>query len=445
MSDAARYRASPAQTDVWLADTLAGDRPASMMRLAVQAPVALSVTTVTWAARRLAARHPILGSRLVFDEDGLWVHPDSFTVTVDDLRGEEDDTRARRTVLAPGEPWHVWLCAPEPPAAQGADQVQGQGQDLGRGQGRAQGLDRELSGQELSRNQSPDRGPEQDADAATVVLAFDHAYVDGESVAVLVRDFVADCERIEAGLPLPPVVTSPDYRHYAEAMCRLDQHPDEASVAYWRTTRLESAHWGVEGAKPPRTWPTRRAHLDGAALHRLNQWARAHELTLFGAVLAASAQVVTDCVAGPTVLAVPVSQRSDARFSDTVGLCTELCPLSVERGVEPFADFAHGLFLDLLQALDQLLPLGSVRRLRSAGGGTARGQRLDSVTVTMIDALDGSADWPVRGMDDDHAGRDLAIVVVRGAEGLTVVARSGHHLFGEAPIAARIATLLASL
>lgn len=428
MSDAARYRASPAQTDVWLADTLAGDRPASMMRLAVHAPVALSMATVTWAARRLAARHTILGSRLVFDEDGLWVHPDSFTVTVEDLRGVRDDTPARRTVLDPGEPWHVWLCDPDSPPAQGTvqgtDQAPGTEEDLDREQG-----------------QGWDRG----AGAATVVLAFDHAYVDGESVAVLVRDFVADCGRIEAGLPLPPVVTSPDYRHYAEAMCRLDQQPDESSVAYWRTTRLESAHWGVEGAKPPHAWPTRRAHLDGASLHRLKQWARSHELTLFGAILAASAQVVTDCVAGPTVLAVPVSQRGDARFTDTVGLCTELCPLSVERGTEPFADFAHGLFLDLLQALDQLLPLGSVRRLRGAGGGTARGQRLDSVTVTMIDALDGSTDWPVRGMDDDNAGRDLAIVVVRGAEGLTVVARSGHHVFGEAPIAARIASLLASL
>lgn len=414
MSDAARYRASPAQTDVWLADTLAGDKPASMMRLAVHAPVALSVATVTAAARRLAERHPILGSRLAFDEDGLWVHPDSFTVPVDDLRGERDDTRASRTVLDPGEPWHVWLCDPD----QGAEQDQ------------VPGIQRDL---------------EQDAGAASVVLAFDHAYVDGESVAVLVRDFVADCGRIAAGLPLPPVVPSPDYRHYAEAMCRLDQQPDEASAAYWRTTRLESAHWAVERGKPPHVWPTQRAHLDGAALERLTQWARTQQVTLFGAILAASAQVVTDCVAGPTVLAVPVSQRGDARFADTVGLCTELCPLSVEPGTEPFADFARGLFLDLLQALDQLLPLGAVRRLRGAGGGTARGHRLDSVTVTMVDALDGSAEWPVRGMDDDNAGRDLAIVVVRSADGLTVVARSGHHVFGEAPVAARIASLLASL
>ncbi|MQS05658.1 condensation domain-containing protein [Streptomyces alkaliphilus] len=398
MSDNTRYRASPAQADVWLADTLAGDAPPSTMRLAVHAPITLSAAAVAGAARRLADRHAILGSRLVFDEEGLWVHPGSFTVTVDDLSGARDDTPARRAMLGPGEPWHVWL-----------------------------------------------RDPDTAGDGSTVVLAFDHAYVDGESVGILVRDFVADCGRLEAGLPLPPVVAGPDYRHYAREMHRLDRHPDEASASYWRSARLESGHRTTEGARPPGTWPTQRAHLDGAALREVRRWAGTAGVTLFGAVLATAARVVSDCVAGPLVISVPVSQRGDGRFTDTVGLCTELCPLRVEKVPAPFADFAHGLFLDLLRAVDHLLPLAAVRRLRGTAGGTARGDRLDSVTVTMVDAIDGSGGWPVRSMDDDNAGRDLAIVVVQGPDGLTVVARSGHRVFGEAPIADRIVSMLERL
>lgn len=388
MSESVRYNTAPAQADVWLANQITKAGAPSTITIAIQAPREISRGLIDEAVRSIGRRHPVLQSRIVFDDDGLWMSASGRAPWVrdglDGLDAATSDSDPNRE-----QPWSVWVAS-------------------------------------CRTN-----------DATQLVFRFDHAYLDGESVGRIVQEFVAYCNS-KADRTAGRV--SSDYRVYADRMNALVAAPPDRSEKYWSALDLDEV-WTAPPDSVRRMVPARRAELTCDATRRIEARASGAHLTIFAVLLAATARVVQRRVHEDAVFSIPVSQRSDAAFQDVVGQCTDLCPVVVRQSQASFDEYARSLYFEFLEAFSHMLPMAAIRRLVMPD----RRVRLDAITVTLVDDIARDAAWTVSSLDDDQADRPLAIVFRRGPAGLSVVVRSELELFGEDSFAEEIANELRRL
>ncbi|MFC4244877.1 condensation domain-containing protein [Gryllotalpicola reticulitermitis] len=380
-SSSPRYAAAPAQADVWLADHVRSGSLASTMSLEIVPPRKVGLALVEAAVNHIVLRHSILRSQLCFDDDGLWVRPESSAPRVVHC-GNQMGLLALADIGPESlVPWQVWTSGPD------ASQI------------------------------------------TRLVFRFHHAYVDGESAGRVVREFITYCD---GGADRASSTKSTDYRIYAERMNDIALAPPDGSRAYWATLNLDGM-WAASATRQ-RAFPTGRAEIGPDTADRIERRARTMGLTFFALALAATARVVQQRLNEPAVFSIPVSQRFTADYADLVGQCTELCPILVSPSEQPFDECARSLYFSFLDALSHLLPMVTVRRLTTP----SRHTRLDAVTVTMLADLADDRDWTVSSLDDDSAGRPLAVVFRRSSSGLSVVVRRELDIFGSESLADEI-------
>lgn len=220
-------------------------------------------------------------------------------------------------------------------------------------------------------------------DTATVLCAFDHAHVDGYSIALVIDDL----RRLYHGETLPP---TGDFVDFCGEQARLEVVPDDPRLRGWR------AFFGPGGVRPPEfpldlgvapgeTAPQAvelRMLLDRAGADAFDAWCRELGASPFAGALAALAHAV-HAGGGPDRLRLvfPMHTRHDERWRRAVGWFTTNVPAEIPALPDPAAA-TRGSGSAVRAAIPLgTLPLGAV--LPHLGGLALR--RADIFMVSWID------------------------------------------------------------
>ncbi|AVT35245.1 amino acid adenylation domain-containing protein [Plantactinospora sp. BB1] len=189
-----------------------------------------------------------------------------------------------------------------------------------------------------------------DADDHLFVLTMHHIAADGWSMGVLVQEVATGYASAVAGetaaLPEPPI----QYADYAQwQRDRLGSGALEAGLAYWRE-RLTGASAPVElpadRSRPPVRGDRGRRHLfslDPELVAQVRRLCRAHDVTLFMALLAAfTALLVRYTSRADVPVGTPIANRTRPEFEGLIGFFVNTLVLRTELDGNPtFREILH--------------------------------------------------------------------------------------------------------
>ncbi|MER7562561.1 amino acid adenylation domain-containing protein [Streptomyces sp. NPDC097941] len=181
-----------------------------------------------------------------------------------------------------------------------------------------------------------------------LLLLLHHIGADGDSLAPLLRDFIAAYEARRDGraLELPPLsVQYADYAAWQHRMLGSEDDPHSRAarqLGHW-TRRLDGLPEGLDlpfDRPLPKAGPTAAGLVTvelGSELHqRVGELARSSGTSVFMVVQAALAALLTRLGAGTDIpVGVPVSARGDDALEDLIGFFTNTLVLRTDTGGNP--------------------------------------------------------------------------------------------------------------
>ncbi|GAB3979296.1 hypothetical protein GCM10027615_55410 [Plantactinospora veratri] len=189
-----------------------------------------------------------------------------------------------------------------------------------------------------------------DAEDHLFVLTMHHIAADGWSMGVLVQEVATGYASAVAGdaaaLPAPPIQYA-DYAHWQRD--RLASGALEAGLAYWRE-RLAGASAPVElpadRPRPPVRGDRGRRHLfslDPELVARVRRLCRAHDVTLFMALLAAFTALLARYTGRADVpVGTPIANRTRPEFEGLIGFFVNTLVLRTDlHGNPTFREILH--------------------------------------------------------------------------------------------------------
>ncbi|MFE1593345.1 condensation domain-containing protein [Nocardia sp. NPDC058705] len=262
---------------------------------------------------------------------------------------------------------------------------------------------------------------------STIVCAFDHAYVDAYSIAVIIDDL----RLLYHGCEPETLPATGDFLEYCATSVELG--PDDPRVDGWREFFGDQGvvppsfplDLGLEpGERAPQAVELRRL-LSAEATESFESFCRAHDAGLFAGALAALAHGVARAGGGKRLrMLFPLHTRREPRWHNAVGWFTTNAPVAVEA-MHDYADSVRHAQKSVRAAIE--LGTAPLAEVLSALGGL-RPSRADIFMVSYIDyrQLPGAADH--RAVNATHISNtgsadDVQLWLSRSDEGLALRAR----------------------
>ncbi|MGN2639398.1 condensation domain-containing protein [Nocardia takedensis] len=177
-------------------------------------------------------------------------------------------------------------------------------------------------------------------DSATVVCGFDHAHVDGYSIALIIDDL----RRLYAGAPPDSLPEAGDFVDHCAEQAAMRVEADDPRVRGWQD------FFGIDGATPPpfpldlglapgQTAPQAvvlRELLDTVGADRFETWCRALGAGVFAGCASAMGHAVRALTGRDRLsLLFPLHTRHHDRWRTAVGWFVNNAPLRVDSAATP--------------------------------------------------------------------------------------------------------------
>jgi len=164
-----------------------------------------------------------------------------------------------------------------------------------------------------------------------VVITVHHLVSDGQSIAILLAEISRLYDGDATRLPQPPL----GHLAYARAaVSRLSMSRSRRQEAYWRRVLQDAPaeiNLSVARLRPRERSFEGRSHrfqLSASTVSRLSELGATWGATLYATLLAGFVQALSRLGAGDDlVVGVPMADRAEAGFADTVGLFVSLLPI----------------------------------------------------------------------------------------------------------------------
>jgi amino acid adenylation domain-containing protein len=219
-----------------------------------------------------------------------------------------------------------------------------------------------------------------DPDAAYLVLALDHLFVDLASAAIVVKDFKT---AYETGR-LPPAGAGTAFELVTDVAKKLSGKWGDDARQAWATALREPIgeiaipfERAVADRDPLREAGFVRAHVDALTTTQLRSLARNNRATLFMVLLAGLARMARTLgrcgTRGRVGVAIPIHGRQGSRYEETVGYFVNIAPVLLEiAAMHTAADTVTQVRASVLHAMRwQYLPLAEIAAMARELHGTA--------------------------------------------------------------------------